>query len=97
MGFTGSNPLISPHSLSPYIKTNLDMTYKETTGQICYSGSLYGNQFPDSEAFIVNSQKQSNMLLTFATPGGPNSGPWIYLPKDGTSNMGSFSNVCIAK
>jgi hypothetical protein len=97
VGFTGPNPLIFPQSLSPNIKTNIDLTYQSTASQICFSGSLYGTQFPDTEAFIVNSQNQANMLLTFATPGGPNSGPWIYLPQDGTNNMGSFSNVCMTK
>jgi len=97
MGFFGADPLIFPQSLAPYIKANWDMKYQETASQVCYSGSLHGNQFPDAEAFIVNSQNQASMLLTFTTTGDPNFGPWIYLPQDGTRDMGSFSNVCMAK
>jgi hypothetical protein len=98
MGQTGANPLVFPQSLSPNIKTNLSITYQDSTpGQVCYSGSMYGNQFPNSEAFVVNSKSQATMLITFTTPGGPNAGPIQYLPLDGTSNMGSFSNICIAK
>jgi hypothetical protein len=98
IGETGANPLIFPQSLSPNIKTNLNLMYEDSTpGQVCYSGSMYGNQFPDSEAFVVNSKSQATKLITFATPGSPNAGPIQYLPQDGTSNMGSFSNICVAK
>ena len=59
MGQTGANPLVFPQSLSPNIKTNLSITYQDSTpGQVCYSGSMYGNQFPNSEAFVVNSKSQ---------------------------------------
>jgi hypothetical protein len=48
-------------------------------------------------SFVVNSENQPTMLLTFTTPGGPNSGPIQYLPGDGIDNMGMFSHVCVAK
>jgi hypothetical protein len=94
MGISGSNPLVP---LSPPIQTNLDLTDQETASQVCYSGSLYGNQFPDAEVFVLNSQGQSKMLLTFTTPGSPTSGQLKLIGNDGTGNMGSFSNVCMAK
>jgi hypothetical protein len=91
LGFSGSNPLVPG---SPDIDTNVNFTAVLNSGQVCYSGSLYGDEFPDAEVFALNSTNQATMLLTFTTPGGPNSGPVIYLPGDGTSNMGTFSNVC---
>jgi hypothetical protein len=93
MHFFGANPLIWPQSLSPDIDTRLDLIGSvdvAPSGQVCYYGNLYGDQFPDAEVFVVNSQGQSTMLLTFATPGGPNSGPIKYLPGDGINNMGTF-------
>lgn len=83
---------------SPDIDVRLDMAVLLTSGgQACYAGNLYGDRFPDAEVFIINSQKQSRMLLTFTTPGGPNIGPIAYLPGDGTDNMGLFSDQCLAK
>jgi hypothetical protein len=100
MHFAGANPLIIPQSLSPDIDTRLDFlgsVFAVPVGQVCYSGSLYGDQFPDAEVFVVNSQMQPAMLHTFTTPGGPNTGPIKYLPGDGINNMGLFSDVCVAK
>jgi hypothetical protein len=100
MHFSGANPLIWPQSLSPDIDTRLDLIGSVDAapdGQVCYYGNLYGDQFPDAEVFVVNSQNQATTLLTFTTPGGPNSGPIKYLPGDGIDNMGTFSRVCAAK
>jgi hypothetical protein len=100
MHFAGANPLIFPQLLSPEIDTRLDLIGSvdaAPSGQICYYGNLYGDQFPNAEVFVVNSENQPTMLLTFTTPGGPNSGPIQYLPGDGIDNMGMFSHVCVAK
>lgn len=91
----GSNPLAL--LLSPDINTKLDVTIQVSSNQVCYSGSLYGDAFPNSEAFVINSQNQATMLVTFATPHGPNLGPLFYLPGNGNRPMGSFSLICTPK
>jgi uncharacterized protein YjdB len=96
MEFAGANPLIIPQSLSPDIDTKLDFTPVWNAGQICYLGHLYGDQFPDSEVFVINSQNQSTMLLTFATSYGPNIGPF-QLIGNGSADMGSFTQVCVGR
>jgi len=97
MEFAGSNPLIFPQAASPDINTKLDFTPVWTGGQICYSGHLYGDAFPDAEAFASNSESQRTMLLTFATDGDPNTGPFHYLIGNNNRDMGTFSNVCMTK
>ncbi len=92
--FAGSNPLVPG---SPAIDTKLDFTPTWNSGQICYSGHLYGDAFPNAEAFAINSKGQANMLLTFTTQGDQNSGPIIYLPGDNNREMGSFSQQCVSK
>jgi hypothetical protein len=94
MEFAGSNPL---YPGSPDINTKFDFTPAWSSGQICYSGHLYGDAFPDAEVFEINSQNQATMLLTFATQGTPNGGPIEYLPGDNSRDMGSFSGQCAAK
>jgi hypothetical protein len=93
MDFAGSNPL---YPLSPDIDTKLDFTPVLHSGQICYSGHLYGDAFPNAEVFAMNSGRQATMLLTFTTSGGPNTGP-VTLMGDNNRDMGSFSNLCGAK
>jgi hypothetical protein len=95
INYSGANPLIIPQSLSPNIDVNLDMSAQTSPGQVCYTGNFYGDAFPNAEVFTINSQNQSTMLLNFTTAGSPNGGPIHYLPGDGTSNMGKFSNVCV--
>jgi hypothetical protein len=94
MEFAGSNPL---YPGSPDINTKLNFTPSLSSGQICLAGHLYGDAFPNAEVFLVNSLGQSSMLLTFATPGDPNSGPVIYLPGSNNREMGSFANQCVAR
>jgi hypothetical protein len=99
MQFAGANPLIWPQSLSPNINTKLDIAgLVESTpaGQVCYLGHLYGDQFPDAEVFVVNSQNQSTMLLTYATTSSPTLGPFGLIG-DPELDMGSFVNVCLPK
>ena len=67
-----SNPLFPG---SPDIDTNLDISTQTNPGDACYTGHLFGGAFPNSEVFVVNSQKQAQMLITFQTTGDPNSGP----------------------
>jgi len=94
MEFAGSNPLVPG---SPAINTKLDFTPVWNSGQICYSGHLYGDAFPNAEDFVVNSQGQATMLLTFTTQGDPNTGPIIYLPRDNNRDMGSFTQQCVGR
>jgi len=91
---SGSIPLVTP---SPDIDTKLDLTSIDGAGQVCYSGHLYGDAFPNSEVFVVNSKGSATMLLTFATPYDKNvPGPSIIIG-DNNRDMGSFSNVCVLK
>ncbi|HEV2315551.1 MAG TPA: SBBP repeat-containing protein [Candidatus Acidoferrales bacterium] len=89
----GSNPL-TPHSITPDINTKLDISGVVSSTQVCYSGKLYGDQFPDSEVFVYNSQAQPTMLQTFQTSGDPNTGVRLILG-DNNRPMGSFNAICI--
>jgi hypothetical protein len=94
MEFAGANPLVPG---SPDIDTKLDMSGQVNSQQVCYSGHLYGDAFPNAEAFVINSHMQALMLLTFATDADRNIGPFTRLPGSGTIDMGSFSNLCLVK
>jgi hypothetical protein len=89
----GADPLVP---LAPNIDMNLAITSTMTEGQVCYSGWLIGDAFPDTEVFVVNSEGQSKTLLTYATTYGPNVGPWTLLSPI-PINLGSFSNICVPK
>jgi len=91
--FEGADPLVP---LAPDIDDELVITGRATPGQVCYSGWLSGDGFPNTEVFIVNSKGQAETLLTYATTSSRNAGPWTLLSPI-TINMGSFSNICIAK
>ncbi len=95
MEFAGSNPLV-PYPLSPDIDTKLDFTPVLSSGQICYSGHLYGDAFPDAEVFEVNSRGLATMLLEFTTTYGPNQGPFSLIGNN-NRDMGSFSSQCAAR
>ena len=90
MEFAAANPLVP----SPDIDTKLDLSADVKSGQVCYSGHLYGDAFPNAEVFVVNSHDQATMLLTFATTGGRNTGPIHFLPGNNNRDMGSFSAKC---
>jgi RHS repeat-associated protein len=102
IGFNGSlqvdiaaaNPI---PVVSADIDIHLDMSVTVKGSQVCYSGNLTGDQFPDVEVFVVNRQNQGTMLDTFATSGGRQTGPYRYLPGKGHGPMGTFSNVCAAQ
>jgi hypothetical protein len=83
----GNNPLVPG---SPDIDTHLTITAQAGQTQICYGGYLFGDAFPNSEAFVVNSQNSATSLITFATPDGRNNGPALDLPGDNARNMGTF-------
>ena len=68
-----------------------------SSGNACYSGHLFGDAFPNSEVFVINSQKQAQMLRTFQTTGDSNSGPIHFLPGNNNRDMGSFTGVCISQ
>jgi RHS repeat-associated protein len=91
---SGSNPI---PKISADIDVHLDMSLKMQGSQVCYSGTLTGDQFPDVEVFVINRENQATMLDTFATSGGRQTGPYLYLPGNGHGPMGTFSNVCTAQ
>ncbi len=94
MEFAGANPLVPG---APDIDTKLDLSAQVRAGQVCDSGHLYGDAFPNAEVFVVNSHDQPTMLLTFATTGGQNTGPIHFLPGNNNRDMGSFSSKCAAE
>jgi hypothetical protein len=91
--FEGADPLVP---LAPDIDNELVITGVATPGQVCYSGWLSGDGFPNTEVFVVNSKGQAETLLNYATTSSRNAGPWTLLSPI-TINMGSFSNICIAQ
>jgi hypothetical protein len=93
MEFAGSNPL---YPGSPDINTKLNFTPVLRSGQICYWGHLYGDAFPNSEVFAVNSGALGTMLLTFTTSGDPNFGPTLLIGNN-NREMGSFADQCAAR
>ena len=84
----GSNPLVP---FSSDIDVKLDIRGQLIGGQACYSGYLYGDAFPNVEVFVVNHENDATMLDTFATQGGRQTGPYVYLPGNNDRPMGSFS------
>ncbi len=92
MEYAGANPLVP--FIAPDIVTKLDITGQLNSAQACYSGKLVGNAFPNAEVFIVNSQQQAKMLLTFNTGSGPNVGPLTLYDPNTNQNMNSFPQTC---
>ena len=90
----GSNPLVLG---APDIDTKLDIADLITSQQGCYAGHLYGDAFPNTEVFVVNSQKQPMMLIAFATDADRNIGPVSLLPGNNNREMGMFSDKCGGK
>lgn len=91
--FAGANPLTP----SPDINTKLDMSDNPSQGLECYNGHLYGDAFPNSEVFIINSKQVATMLVTYATDADRNLGPAQRLPGDNNNrDMGSFVK-CVSK
>ena len=88
----GSNPLVLG---APDIDTKLNLSARFSSGRVCLSGNLYGDAFPDSEAFIINPENQATTLVRFATTADRNLGPIKLLPGDNNRSMGSFSGLCI--
>lgn len=81
---------------APDIDDYLSITDESTTAQVCYSGTLSGDAFPNTEVFVVNSKGQATTLLNFATTHDRNDGPWTLLSPT-IVPMGTFSNVCVPK
>jgi hypothetical protein len=87
----GTNPLVPP---APAIVTSMSVEVQVTPGQVCYSGNLKGNAFPNSEAFVINSLKQASTFHTFSTTYSRNGGPFELFGSN-NRDMGTFSNVCV--
>ena len=87
VSIAGSNPLIP----SPDIDLDLGMSVVRATARTHFIGNLFGDAFPNAEVFIVDQHGRATMLLTFATQGGPITGPPEYLPGNFNRPMGSFS------
>ena len=93
----GTENKVKGSATRPDIDIHLDLSATVKGSQVCYSGNLTGDQFPDVEVFVVNRENQATMLDTFATSGGRQTGPYLYLPGKGRGPMGTFSNVCAAQ
>jgi RHS repeat-associated protein len=89
----GALPLIPG---APDIDVKLDMSIRPSRGQTCYAGQLSGDAFPNAEVFLVSRTSTATMLHTYATTGGPATGPLRFLPGDNSRPMGSFSK-CLAE
>jgi len=88
---SGADPLVP---LAPNIDNYLTVTGSATTEQVCYSGQVSGDAFPNTEIFVINSKGQATTLFTFATTYNREVGPWTLLSPT-ILPMGSFSNVCV--
>jgi hypothetical protein len=82
----GANPLLP----SPDIDVKLDMIVQTSAGSTSYRGLMFGDAFPNAEAFVVGRNDQATMLHTFTTSGDRNSGPFELLPGDNNRPMGGF-------
>lgn len=88
---SGADPLVP---LAPNIDNYLSIIGSATTEQVCYSGQLSGDAFPNTEIFVINSKGQATTLLTFATTYDRELGPWTLLSPTIVA-MGSFSDICV--
>ena len=88
---SGADPLVP---LASNIDDYLSITGNATTEQVCYSGQVSGDAFPNTEIFVINSKGQATTLFTFATTYNRELGPWTLLSPTIVS-MGSFSNICV--
>ena len=91
----GADPLVP---LAPNIDDYLNLTGDVTTepGQVCYSGSLSGDEFPNIEVFVVNSKGEAKTLATYATSYNRNAGPWTLLSPNQV-NLINFYSICVPK
>jgi hypothetical protein len=78
----GANPLVPG-------APDIDLSLTLRVGASGLSGSLVGDAFPNAEVFVVGPGG-ATMLHTFTTPGGPTTGPFLYLPGANTRPMGGF-------
>ena len=79
---------------APSLDNYLSITGSATTEQVCYSGQLSGDAFPNTEIFVVNSKCQATTLFTFASTYDRELGPWTLLSPTIVA-MGSFSDICV--
>lgn len=79
MDIAGANPLV-PGAPDIDLHTMIKITCG--AGGLHVSGSLRGDAFPNAEIFLSDDVGTSRMLMTFATTGGPNAGPFFKLPGD---------------
>ena len=88
----GADPLV----LAPNIDDYLNLTGNVTTepGQVCYSGNLSGDEFPNIEVFVINSKGEAKTLVTYATSYNRNAGPWTLLSPNQV-NLVNFYSQCV--
>jgi hypothetical protein len=87
MEIAAANPLV----LSADIDVKLDVSIQVSGSQACYNGRVYGDAFPNVEAFVVNQNEEATMLNEFATSDGQHTGPYLFLPGNHNRPMGDFS------
>lgn len=88
---SGADPLVP---LAPNIDNYISVTGTANGQQVCYSGQVSGDRFPNTEIFVINSEGQATILFTFATTYNRELGPWTLLSPT-ILPMGSFSNICV--
>jgi hypothetical protein len=86
MKVSASNPIVP----SPPIDATLSFKTMRIGQQVCYSGDLVGDGFPNAEVFVERNGVRT-MLRTYQTPGDPETGPAEYLFGDNRRPMGHFS------
>jgi hypothetical protein len=87
-----SNPLVP--LVAPHIDTSADIAIQVSCNEVCYSGLLFGDAFPNSEAFVINSQKQPTTLVTFATTFDRNAGPFRLFGSNTRPLEALFRDLC---
>jgi hypothetical protein len=54
-----SNPLVP--LVAPHIDTSADIAIQVSCNEVCYSGLLFGDAFPNSEAFVILAETAHNV------------------------------------
>jgi hypothetical protein len=72
----GANPMIPG---APTIDTFIDFHVAFSNTSVVFQGTVRGDNFPNAEVFVTDSQGCALMLLDFSTSGGQTTGPIIRL------------------
>jgi hypothetical protein len=73
----GANPLAPPGA--PDIDTFVDLSVNWTVGRMLIDGQVRGDNFPNAEAFVLDTHGRGVIIFDFRTGGGQDSGPFTRL------------------